>query len=86
MDKRYEVIAECKCGKQQIDICELINKYGYIEFIKWLCPNCWSVVTMTVYANEEIQDRWCKDCRLKIESAKNMDCVSICETCAVKNL
>lgn len=48
-----KIIAECKCGKQEINIENLINQYGYIDRFEWQCPVCWQIVTLTV--SEEVR-------------------------------
>lgn len=32
--------------------------------------------------NIQNRNRWCKDCRAKIEAAKDLDCIAICNTCS----
>ena len=34
---------------------------------------------------ESGRDRWCKECRAKIEIAKDMDVIPICKSCAERN-
>ena len=55
VDNKYRMIAECKCGKQEICIKDLVNSYGYIEKVEWQCPVCWQMINLFVKekSNEE---------------------------------
>ena len=43
-----KIIASCKCGKQEIDVKELKNDFGYLDKFDWQCPKCWSVVDLSI--------------------------------------
>lgn len=67
-------------------------KAAYQEALKWVLscdtgPEADELIEQEL--NDDVvqgQDMWCEECKAKIEIAKDMDVISICKSCAKRNL